>query len=222
MICKANKGVKSDKTTGNMREAWFYGRIAPEMNKNGLNCPSTMLNIFDVQSTKYITFMDMLPDVTEAHKGKLEWVKTLDADGMPTPATADTFPMEKVMTGIAEQAAIMHAQHWNDQELISKAKSMLWHAQFRFGEGQKAYEGNTKMMKFCQWAMKNVKKTYRLQYPLGAQAADNCIAHTTWDNFQKLMKEDPTFTLIHGDFHLKNMMWNESQNKMSFIDFEFV
>lgn len=55
--------------------------------------------------------------------------------------------------------------------------------------------------------------------PLHVACTEAAIAKSTWKNYQKGF-ETHKWTLNHGDFHHKNILWDTKQNRIVLIDWE--
>jgi hypothetical protein len=58
----------------------------------------------------------------------------------------------------------------------------------------------------------NPNNVFATKYPELLTFFDACYAKISWENYQKMyVNPDFNFTLTHGDFHEKQIMWSKSE-----------
>ena len=135
-LIKTNEYAGMYNLTHNLREAWFYEIIVnrPELKQAGFNAPGTVVNILDTQSSKYVSFMELLDDITEVNQGLMDWYPKEEIITPTDQNDIKKLDADLVFKKLAITIAALHSSTWMDTETLNNAKSMLWNSRFILGE----------------------------------------------------------------------------------------
>jgi Ser/Thr protein kinase RdoA (MazF antagonist) len=53
-------------------------------------------------------------------------------------------------------------------------------------------------------------------------ALTNCATQKSWERFRERLNEDSVWTLVHGDFHPTNQLYDIETNEITVLDFDMV
>lgn len=180
IVIKGHNGGYSTRMYGSMREAWFYERLAPEMQAQGFRCPNTLLNVFDNKSGQQLIFMELIENCSEVYHILKAYNKGEESLKGFNKAINDEV-MGEVLDQIADQAAIMHLSHWMDKDLLEKSDTIFPTARWRRGLDKQGFNKNKKDLNTAVWIGNNITTTLHKHHPISAKAANNAAKNFTWE-----------------------------------------
>ena len=116
-----------------------------------------------------------------------------------------------------EEVAITHARYWNmDKSISNEFQKRLKSAQWMKGDRREEWETS---LKACRLAWNGTDKSYMSERVISF--VTKCLDTATFDRAIKHMNKSPK-TLVHGDFHAKNLFWHEHKKCVIMTDFSEV
>ena len=115
-----------------------------------------------------------------------------------------------------EEVAGTHAKYWNLKSISSDSKTRLKGAGWMNGNGRGEWEAS---LGACRLAWEKVNKS-KISQRVNTFITQ-CLENATFDRAVKQMNSRPK-TLLHGDFHAKNLFWDEDEKRVIMTDFSEV
>jgi hypothetical protein len=198
---------------GVSREAIFYQRFDLER-KEGEAPMEFIPKIYYSEGSgskgEFVIIMEDLKNATRA--GLLLGNQCWGAVDIPKDLQKPhEYIFEKVFTSVAE----LHFEHWRDEKLLDLG--WLKNTHWLNGCRRATWE-------LCSISTRNNWEKIRHEAtkegglnwnPLIIETMDNAVHNTTWNTYHVAfdIKDKKTpFTLVHGDFHAGNCMWDEKRN----------
>ena len=115
-----------------------------------------------------------------------------------------------------EEVALTHAKYWNLRNLPDEAEEKLKFTAWRNGEKRNEWEASLLACRHAWNAIDKSKISERVKTFLAS-----CYENATFDRAVDRMNRRPK-TLVHGDFHAKNLFWNDATKSVIMTDFSEV
>ena len=116
-----------------------------------------------------------------------------------------------------EEVAITHAKYWNiEKSISSELQQRLKSAQWMKGERRDEWETS---LTACRLAWSGTNKSYMSERVISF--VTKCLETASFDRAIQHMNKSPK-TLVHGDFHAKNLFWHENKKCVIMTDFSEV
>lgn len=223
-----SKTSKPDATSarqlGLAREAFFYVNLADRIRKDVGNVVAEVLAAYGDMSTGHKAMI--MEDLTGAIQtgyffgpgSPHNWGKDLEK----LTAPAKDMTAEK-MTSLAFQAAAkFHALYWKDSKMLEHA--WLRGSDWIQGKGEEAFNMAQKhagsLWEKTKGKIADGTDTVKWDANLVA-CLDASFAKVSFADFQTRVQSTP-WTLVHGDFHPANMMFDPVANRLILLDWEVI
>ncbi|KAI8622145.1 kinase-like domain-containing protein [Chytriomyces sp. MP71] len=232
-IVKTTANLARSQSLGLAREALFYNSLATSSPDFVPFLPQIVYANGDMSSgEKTIIMEDASESVQSGHffgaASPHNWSKDLPA----LTAIADESIRKQKTLEIArlafEIAGTLHASFWMDRTVF-EAHSWLRGADWFFRGGEAARASWTAAQEWArgtwmQTRAKIAKGESKVHWdPFFIACMDASFEKTSWDAYRAVVASpDHTFTLVHGDYHPANMMWNDKQKRLILLDWEVV
>ena len=185
-----------------------------------LSTADCLFSIYDKETGRYLIVLKMLENV--------EMVSTIikaymAGDDLEQLGGAG-FDMEKCIMFQADQAAALHARYWNDREFISKVNGYVMHAEWVHGEAEDRFNSARGSYQMVVESLKaDPENLFSKNYPQALEIIEAGLAKTSWEDYKAhYMASDLELTLLHGDYHANQMMWDKSAQKGYLLDYEYM
>ena len=128
----------------------------------------------------------------------------------------ETLSSKEAWKLVFEDVATTHAKYWGVTNLTSDARTKLKYTSWMNGESREEWEAS---LMACRLAWNKVDKSSMSKRVI--TFITTCLERATFDRAAKRMNNRPK-TLVHGDFHAKNIFWNDNRRRVTMIDFSEV
>jgi len=202
-------GEGASKALGTFRESLFFQEFAPEL-RGMLRLPEVQLAHANADTGFKALIMEDLTGCIETgllfgpfsplNAGR-DLEGAVERSGGVTPA--------RVAAATALAGARLHAKHWGDASLT--ARSWLRGSQWALGEGREAWEASQGHAAAMWTKAKGVIAAGGQPWwdSRVVDILDASFAKVSWADQVARMTSSP-WTLVHGDFHPGNFMWDPS------------
>lgn len=171
-----------------IREAWYYDKIAPIMKEQGFKCPWTLLNVYDRKRARSLVFMELLDGCVEVALGGIEeWYDVenyVPKDAKPSGVKLD---MQQCFDLIADQFAVEHLAFWNDKEFLKKAYPFLNSGSYYLQKEKADYDACLTDTNRVYWMTSTIMTSYQKMFPLGAKATAQTLKNSSWERYQEMI-----------------------------------
>lgn len=219
------------KDLGQARESLFYEYFSHVLQSNGVRIPIVAYTYGDMTTGEKTIAMEAIDAIQCGYfygpGSPLNWNKDLQsiiAPALINPITE--LELRKNITHeVFSQAAKMHAKYWHEKDILSHA--WLRGSSWILGAGEEAWKVSQKTV-YDMWLrleekLRNNEKTTVKWDPFLLKCMTASFAKISWEDFQASKANNETsWTLVHGDFHPANFMWDASTSSLFMLDWEMV
>lgn len=226
----APESLPRSKELGLQREALFYHLFRDRMTQVGISLPETILSYGDLNTGQKVIVMEDLSDrciqlgyffgpVPPNNWGKDLISLTSQAVDLESghPHTIDTLTHEAFM-----MAARLHGRYWLDSSLLEYR--WLRGSDWIQNQGKKNWMEAQNMI-CCLWGTTKEKIANGFSSVVWDSNLISCmdasISKISWSDHINNLQHSP-WTLVHGDYHPANMMWDYNKRHIIPLDFEMV
>ena len=192
------------------REAW----VLQEMPKGTFSPPKIYHSIADVNEPEgmFILMEDLRCSTTRMDQFHgAQGGSNMDGDiAKPTMSSKEAWKVA------FEEIAVTHATFWNLENLPNDAENRLKFGAWMKGDHRDEWETS---LKACKIAWNKIDKSNMSERVKTFMT--KCLENATFDRAVKHMNKNPK-TLHHGDFHPKNLFWDDRQKQVIITDFSEV
>jgi hypothetical protein len=210
------------------REGLFYQHFADRLREADVLLPNVIHSYGDMNTgQKTIILEDLSDECIQAGYffgpgSPLNWGKDLNSYISKANTNQESVTLETVAHEAFILAARLHARFWQDYSLLE----IPW---FRSSAWFKSQDENSwrdaQAVASSYWA--NTKQVISdnlssVQWDSNLICCmDASISKISWSSYQESSRNRP-WTLVHGDYHPANMMWDCNKRRIVLLDFEVV
>jgi len=208
------------KSLGLSRECFFYDMLGPTL--SNVRLPVVYFAYGDMETGEKVVLLENLSDCIQSGYffgpwSCINWGKDLKALCVGAPeGLAERDMARKAFL----MAANMHARYWNDASL--KTHEWLRMARYSRGEDRLVWEGAHKVATDAWKKVREPENCAKFKWDEYLVAVvESSFSKISWDASESVQQRFP-FTLVHGDFHPANMMYNPAEDSVVLLDWENV